>query len=187
MAGLPLALGIDAAGFGFLMWEIWSNPNWTVMDMASRIRYTVMDALIVLLIGGILLVASMSQNRTFEFCREGCTVSFLWYRRMYTWDELKTRRYVRYSGERRSEKYVSAVNYKSGVELYPGILKPYGKYPPSESFPMRHPLKFIYICFRTPETDRASKLYLRSYEAYEEEFRAKMAEWGVAVDEIDAD
>lgn len=126
----------------------------------------------------------ITYTRTITFSDEGCYVELWHFRKMYTWDMLYTKRFERYNvisriWERRSpysrgcvfspHKVRRSVLVKAATR---GILS---------LFPFSH----IYVYFYPIETAQPPKSANPYYYAVNEnEFREKMHEWGIVVEEI---
>lgn len=116
----------------------------------------------------------LSIGRTFILDETGCTVCMWKYRKKYTWEQLNTKIVIKY--------YIPSMYSNS---LYPSyeteiFFAPYKMHKPRMIraciYRAFHPIRCIYIYF-TPKN--AEEYYLRDYEVDEQEFRTKMAQWGV--------
>ena len=144
--------------------------------------------LIILGISGILLfiltiiIVFVSFMRTFTFTKEGCQISVLWIKKMYTWSELQTKRVVIYEYTRQEKMY------KSCLELYKKKIKPL-KVTPSTYCMYLHPFSFIYVYF-----GKKSELNFMAKSIEESQFDwyvdttntliPQLREWGVELEEI---
>ena len=144
--------------------------------------------LAILTISGILLfiltiiIVFVSFMRAFTFTKEGCQISVLWIKKMYTWSELQTKRVVTYEYTRQEKMY------KNCLELYKKKIKPL-KVTPSTYCMYLHPFSFIYVYF-----GRKSKLGYMAKSIEESQFDwyvdttntliPQLREWGVELEEI---
>ena len=144
--------------------------------------------LIILGISGILLciltiiIVFVSFMRTFIFTKEGCQISVLWIKKMYTWSELQTKRVVTYEYTRQEKMY------KNCLELYKKKIKPL-KVTPGTYCMYLHPFSFIYVYF-----GRKSKLGYMAKSIEESQcdryvdttntLIPQLREWGVELEEI---
>lgn len=130
----------------------------------------------------ILLYAIIStwfcNGKTIMMDAEGCYVCAWKFKRKYLWNELKTKRLeyykIRYEEPRRGIVFcireIGEMNWS-----HPGI---YG--------PIRPYLDYFYVTFPVDEEDRTwmteYKNVVNEYEVNEQEFMAKMHEWGVRIE-----
>lgn len=131
----------------------------------------------------VFLILCPSCERTVEMSAEGCTVRFLRYKKFYRWDELQVKRMADYRycnwGGHGSRK---VIEYDEGAEFSPKpVRRREGTSPPS--YCVCHPLTYIYVNFRNKAAEEASKFSEHVCEIDKEFFLAKMAEWGVVLEE----
>lgn len=120
----------------------------------------------------------MATERTIILTKDGCTVCFLWYKKAYTWRELKVKRLVNYEN---SFGYKSP--YRGGAEFSPmNISKPRWLMPAEYSI-LAHPLSFIFVYFSPKELSQAGSQYPMIYTVDEAIFREKIKEWGIQLQE----
>ncbi len=127
----------------------------------------------------------ISSGRTFLFSREGITIQWLWLKKHYDWDELQHKQYVRYSGIKGSALRSPCVSvaefYKKRVFISKIDAHTYSW--------RHHPFAFVFVSFPPSKSWRINISKLEQernpiiYEANEEEFRAKLLEWGVEMEE----
>lgn len=115
----------------------------------------------------------IATGKTLVFDKSGCTVSFLWYRRAYTWDELKTKQYKTY-------KTSSRYPYSRGAVFSAKLIHCPNWLRPDRYCMFVHPLSFLFVYFR-PENlpNTADKLNPMLYVTEESYFRDKLTEWNV--------
>lgn len=121
----------------------------------------------------------ISIGRTFILDETGCTVCFGKYFKKYTWDQLKTKVIVNY--------YIPSMYSNS---LYPPYVTeiffvPYKMRKPkmirAGLYRVFHPWRCIFMYFIPKEDGDYPGRY---YEVDEQEFRTKMAQWGVELIEL---
>ena len=125
-----------------------------------------------------LIPECIASCRTFIFNDQGCTVSFLWYKKMYTWDELKMKQYVTYNNCYESYSLVT-----EAAEFSPKKVR-IPKWMQAYTFSIFHPLSFVFVYFPPDPRPKDETRYTIEYEADKEEFRAKLKEWGVEMEEV---
>lgn len=140
------------------------------------------DMPVVLLIFGFLFGRMLvAVGRTFYFHPNGCTVTFLCYRKEYTWNEFKIKQYVDCS--RAFATYRGSV-YKSCAEFSSNGVRRFSKLKAETYCEWFHPFSFIYVYF-LPEEYKRKELkwtYVPGiYTVDESEFKGKMKEWGVDI------
>ena len=136
--------------------------------------------IIVLIIDFKFFVASM---RNILMTEKGCQISVLWYKKLYTWKELQTKRIVMY------EYTELKKSYKYCLELCKKKIDPLKVLPNSYCQDL-HPFSFVFIYFgekeklnfveRNVEERGGSFLYV----ANEWNFVEQLREWGVELEEI---
>lgn len=118
-------------------------------------------------------------GRTIIMSQKGCLVKLLWIEKFYRWDEFKTRRYEEYWVVPPIER---GSPYEKGAFFCPYKLrrKPWRK---AASRAMGSPLAFyhIYVYFYPNYAFDAFPVY---YAVGESEFRQKMCEWNVGMEDI---
>lgn len=119
----------------------------------------------------------VTMGRTLEMDKEGCTVSFFWYKRKYKWDELCVKQVI---------KYTKFPFNSHGREYYEGaVFAPY-KIEKAIKNPVMYKdwiphLSFFFVNFSDPKKKLRSDGW---YEVREEEFLSKMQEWGVELEDM---
>lgn len=116
----------------------------------------------------------ISVGRTFILDETGCTVSFWKFKRTYTWDQIKTKVIITYSFRpllmgTNCPEYLTEIIFTPYIMRKPRFIRAY-------IYSIFHPFRCIYMYFDPKENRFRSSKY---YEADEEEFRTKMAQWGV--------
>lgn len=131
----------------------------------------------------IFLILCPSCERIVEMSAEGCTVRFLWYKKFYRWDELQVKRLADYRYCNWGwNAYHKVIEYDEGAEFSPEPVKRReGTSPPS--YCVWHPLTYIYVNFRNKAAEEAPKWSEHICEVDKEFFLAKMAEWGVVLED----
>lgn len=124
----------------------------------------------------------VSIGRTFVMDHKGCTVKFLWYRKEYRWEDLKVKRYVysEYCLKYGRQVYKYSAEFSTKNIQRPKWMHP-GKY-----CELTNPLSFIYVNFRpiSQSDKKAAQYYPFFYPVDGLEFKQKMMEWGVKMDNI---
>ena len=160
---------------------------WELVDMSKTSTMSLEAVLLLLAIPlipfSIFLILCPSNERTVEMNAEGCMVRFLWYKKFYRWDELQVKRLADYRYCNWGwNRYAKVIEYDEGAEF---SLKPVkrreGTSPPS--YCVWHPLTYIYVNFRNKAAEEAPKSSEHVCEVDKEFFLAKMAEWGVVLEE----
>ena len=109
---------------------------------------------------------------------EGCEVCFWKFRRKYFWNELKTKRLEQY--------WANGDDPKRGVIFCKKKIGEMNWRHPSYYAPIRPYLDYFYVTFPVDEEDRTWKTEYKNavnaYEVNEQEFMAKMHEWGVRIE-----
>ena len=134
-----------------------------------------------LIVESLLFRHFQASMRTFTFSEEGCQVSLLWYKRLYQWSELKTKRLVKY------EYTKNRFFYNTCLELCIKEKK-YLKMKPSTYSECIHPLSFIFAFYG--EKQKLSfweRQYAETdfwYTTEKIDFISQLREWGVELEEI---
>ncbi len=128
----------------------------------------------------------IASGRKFVFDSDGVTVQFLWIKKQYRWDELQLKQYVTYGG---IKAYASVIPKVKAVEFY--TKKVTIPKMDAHSYSMLfHPFAFIFVYFPPFKTWRQDTSWNERgrtriiYEADEEEFLAKLNEWGVELETV---
>lgn len=118
----------------------------------------------------------MKMIRTICITKDGCLISLWRFDKFYRWDELETRKVQRLGWHHTSEPYSKAVYFCNKRIHKFSWLKP-NKY-------LLRPMSFFYVHFlpERPLTKIENKFPL-DYAVDEKEFMAKMAEWGIELEE----
>lgn len=131
----------------------------------------------------------VAYGRTYVLTAEGCSVRFLWYEKTYLWEDLTTKRIVKFS------KYSGfPINRAYPYNLY-AIFAPYNVRKPHWLHPVYynciHPWSFIYINLDNPDTKNRRGRQCnghtrrgRHYEVNEDVFREKMRLWHIVLEEL---
>ncbi len=120
----------------------------------------------------------ISYGRTFVLNEYGCTVHFWKYKKLYTWDQLKTKRIEKYNSRPLINGTYRGYYLTEAIFCFRKIRKP--KFIRPSTYSIIHPFSCIYINFNpTPENWKRG----RHYEVDEMEFREKMKQWGVELEE----
>ena len=133
-----------------------------------------------LALGGLPLLALVflywiSTGRTLVLDENGCTIRFLWFKKLHRWDDLQEKSVADY-------KDVAArpMPYHGGVVFAAKRMKRIGSAHPIYYSALR-PFSSFYIYFR-PEHLSEHRSYVKLYTVDEAVFREKMACWGVILD-----
>jgi len=122
----------------------------------------------------------ISTGRTYVFDQTGCTVKFLCYHKTYRWEDLKVKRYVysEYCLKYGRQVYKYSAEFSAKNIRRPKWMHP-GKY-----CELTNPLSFIYVNFRpiSQSDKKAAQYYPFFYPVDGLEFKKKMKEWGVDMD-----
>ena len=127
----------------------------------------------------------VATGRTIIMDSEGCTIQFLWYRKCYTWDQLKTKRFADY---KHSLGYKAS--YIAGAEFSPNMVRKPKWLKPVEYCALIHPVSFFFVTFKPaddllknarqyPSTTQFPCIYMVDEMA----FRDKMKEWNIQLQE----
>lgn len=131
----------------------------------------------------IVLLDGVAYGRTFVLDEEGYTVCFMGFRKKYLWSELRTRRiqpYPKFAVRSRGDfpyrqvAIFSPRRFRKSRLIRPGLYRIF------------HPLSFMYINFYIPDPVVCGQTIHRRgrhYEADEQEFREKMKQWHVELEE----
>lgn len=129
-----------------------------------------------------LLFICISHERTVEMSAEGCLIRFLRYEKFYRWDELQVQRLANYDECHWGKRSPELIQYDEGAEFSPKPVRRRRSQPP-QFYCQWHPLTYIYVNFRNKAAEEAPKFKEHVCEADKEFFLAKMAEWGVVLEE----
>ena len=160
---------------------------WKLVDMSKASNMSFEAVLLLLSMPlipySIFLILCPSRERTVEMSAEGCTVRFLWYKKFYRWDELQVKRLADYRYCNWGwNRYAKVIEYDEGAEFSPkSVKRREGTSPPS--YCVWHPLTYIYVNFQNKASKETGKLSEHICEVDKEFFLAKMAEWGVILEE----
>lgn len=120
----------------------------------------------------------ISYGRTFVLGKDGCEIRFWRFRKKYTWGELKTKTIETHDlpsmlRGRYSYPYLKEAMFAPFRIHKPKIIR-------AEMYSIFHPFSFIYINFATNVAGYQNGRY---FEVDEAEFRRKMTEWGIQLEE----
>lgn len=118
----------------------------------------------------------VATGRTIEMNREGCKISFLWYKKEYKWNEL---RYIKYENAEDTILWYKTAFVKWVIFSRKVIHKPKWISPPIYCM-ILHPLSVFFVHFQ-PDVDRLQERIPVVYCVKEEMFRRYLAEWGVEI------
>ena len=122
-------------------------------------------------------------GRKIELTREGGTISFLWIKRRYSWEEYPVKKIERYSD--RYNPWAPSTPYEEGAVFSKVPVKRSKKYRPEEprSYLTRYVFSTVWVCFRNEECKKRKWAYNTGlFEVDKEEFLQKMEEWGVELE-----
>lgn len=115
-------------------------------------------------------------HRTIKMDKDGCTVSFLWFKKTYLWDELKTKHVEKNYDQRIGNRYWY---YKKGV-----VFSKKENFKTPEFLDIfaymnvcLNPFSFFVVLFKPDPPKESAGIY----EVDEAEFMAKMEEFGVVL------
>ena len=131
-----------------------------------------------------IILLEFATARTLVFSKEGCLVRWLFFKRFYRWEELQFKRYIDLHEVRRlsSTRGSAQLPYLGGAECSVKKIKRSKTDSPSYYAALHWTLSYFYVYFITTECpDEKGLAY--EYLVDETEFRAKLAEWGVEMDE----
>ncbi len=124
----------------------------------------------------LLIPVTISSCRTLVMDREGCTVTLLWFKRTYHWEDLQVKRYVRYDDELSfwgCRTYFNSTgaefSLKKAAIPFKGLFRVYSL--------LRYPFSFFYVHFQKPRSLFSER------EDFENAFRKTMREWQVDMQE----
>lgn len=120
--------------------------------------------------------------RTFIITEKGCQISLLWYKKLYHWEELKTKRITTY--EFGKHKIISNIC----IELCKKNIKKLNMLP-SLYCRKFHPFTFIFVCVCEKEKLGFFEKNLSGWRSLfmygiEPDFISQLREWGVELEEI---
>ena len=121
-------------------------------------------------------------GRTIVMGKDGCTVEFLFFKKFYKWEDLKTKRYE-YT-ENILPPFERGSPYTHGILLSPrNISKKSSLKLATRCYFSPFPFSFIYVYFYPDNmTERPPNAYPIYYVTNEQEFRAALVSWGVFLD-----
>ena len=159
--------------------EVYILLMWIVLCMA--LCYPVFGDLIflflVLLAWGVLYLISV--GKTLIFHADGLTVRFWFYQKSYSWSELKLKRCIYFADGYGYDELSS-----SGAEFSPRAFKRPKRLKPLTYAAFCHPFHYYFVHFKPDEVPRGRRTSYRAvYTVDEFEFRAKLEEWGVRLDD----
>ena len=128
-------------------------------------------------------VLSVAYGRTFVLDSQGCTVCFLWLRKKYLWDELLTKRIGAYPKLMLNSR--GECPYRRGATFAPFRFR-HSRYISPKLYSILYPWSFVYINLHIPDPVICGSVVRypgRYYEADEQEFREKMKQWHVELEE----
>ncbi len=111
-------------------------------------------------------------GKTLIISKDGCMVRWLWYRRVYSWEELKVRRCFQVGYEYRCSA-------TKGVEFSKKAIRRPAWLGSAAYAIWVHPLSYLFVYFYTGKPSNAE---IPFYMATENEFREKLMEYGVSLD-----
>lgn len=125
----------------------------------------------------------ITHSRTIVFSKDGCRVTWLCFSKMYTWDNLKTKRYERYT--KFSNLWERYSPYQSGAVFSPhrvrkAIIDKAATRGPTLLFAFSHIYVYFYPNSGYDAPKNADRIF---YAVNETVFRQKMEEWGIVLDE----
>lgn len=116
----------------------------------------------------------IATGRTIIMNSEGCTITFLFYRKQYSWSELALKQYVDYS---------ESIGYKAscygGAEFFHKKNRRLKRLMPVEYSAFFHPLSFFFVLFYPQNMTWSEKQFPAVYSVDEKTFRKRLHEWGV--------
>ena len=120
-------------------------------------------------------------GKTLIFHKEGCTIKFLFFEKRYLWSDIQVKQYANYTGSFR--KY--SLPYSSGAEF---CLKSQRKKKTMgfDAYSFFHPWTFFFVFFSEGDSKNRIKKWYSYYVVNESEFRSKLQEWGVEMEEVSA-
>ena len=124
----------------------------------------------------------INMGRKIELTKVGCTISFLWIKRRYSWEEYPVKKIERYSDQYNS--WAPVTPYEEGAVFSKVPVKRSKKYRPAEtrSYLTRYVFSTVWICFRNEECKKKWAYYTDLFEVDKEGFFQKMEEWGVELE-----
>ena len=120
-------------------------------------------------------------GKTIVLDEEGCTIKFFCFQKRYLWSDFQTKQYAKYSGSFR--RY--SLPYASGAEF---CLKSQRKKKTMgfDAYSFFHPWTFFFVFFSECDSKDRIKMWYSYYVVNESEFRSKLQEWGVEMEEVSA-
>lgn len=117
----------------------------------------------------------VSTGRTLTMDENGCTIRFLWFKKLFRWEDLQEKSVADY-------KSLSAhpMPYHGGVVFATKRMKRIGDAHPIYYSALR-PFSSFYVYFH-PEHLTEHRSYVKLYTVKESDFREKMSRWGIVLD-----
>ena len=133
----------------------------------------------------------MVYYRTIVFSKDGITIRFLFLKKTYPWERIRTKQYVDYSCiegvpgfEEKNGCRLESQDYVTGAFFLPKKMrKGIDQYP--ELFcEIHHPWTCVFVSFSNPDdsTDNAKEIRLEGYVVNENDFISQLAVWGINLD-----
>ena len=122
----------------------------------------------------------INMGRKIELTKVGCTISFLWIKRRYSWGEYLVKKVEKYSDY---SMRAPDTPYDEGAVFSKVPIKRPKRYRPGEVSSFITPCVFstVWVCFRNERCKRTMRL-TGYFEVDKEEFLQKMEEWGVELE-----
>ena len=121
-------------------------------------------------------------GRTIVMTPEGCHIKFLCFEKFYRWDDFQTRRYEQYWGELPPIERGSP--YNTGAYFSPKKSRQSSMHKPATRIMWSvFPFSKIYVYFINDQAEKSSAFPVY-YAADEAEFREKMLQWNVSIEDI---
>ena len=122
----------------------------------------------------------INMGRKIELTKVGCTISFLWIKRRYSWGKYLVKKVEKYSDY---SMRAPDTPYDEGAVFSKVPVKRPKRYRPGEvsSFITPYVFSTVWVCFRNERCKRTMRL-TGYFEVDKEEFLQKMEEWGVELE-----
>lgn len=145
-------------------------------------RNVIVTMLVLILAGALCLRQWIAVGKELEICETGVTVSFLWYRKEYSWDALKTKRFVDYK-----DRYGYKNSCVGGAEFSPVSIRSTLRLKSADYCILVRPVSFFFVCFQPDNISTDAVQYPMFYAVNEADFRNKLDEWGVSLEDTKTD
>ena len=179
-------VGYFLSAFVLLCSAIWCEAGFVgllrkMSDWMTKSALTI-GLLAMLFLNYILFVYIVDLGRKVELSKEGCTVSFLFIKRRYAWEEYRIKKVEEYYGGPTWERKTP---YKEGVIFSKVSVKRPSKYRPEKPYLHSFHEAFftVWICFQNEMSVKKMFGYQPLYDVDRNMLFRKMEEWGIELEQ----